>query len=104
MTGQAAWYDLRVRLERCLPEDCGETDPLMAPVKAPPRRGVADPDTLRYGLDLKCREPATDGRGAAAKEWIGNRHEVSLAVPGVADGKGNVKKSDQKDRSGSGGK
>jgi anaerobic selenocysteine-containing dehydrogenase len=96
VTGQAAWYDLRVRLERCLPEECGETSPFMEPVKAPPRRGVADPETLRYGLDLKCREPAVDGRGAAAKEWIGNRHEVSLNVAGVADGKGNVKKGEPK--------
>src|SRR3546814_11511882 len=23
VTGQAAWYDLRVRLERCLPEEAG---------------------------------------------------------------------------------
>jgi sulfite dehydrogenase (quinone) subunit SoeA len=92
VTGQAAWYDLRVRLERCLAEECGATDPLMAPVEARPRRGLDDGEHLRYGADLKCREPAGDRPGAPAVEWIGNRHEVSLTVAGVADGKGNVKK------------
>ena len=92
VTGQAAWYDLRVRLERCLPEECGATDPLMVPVKARPRRGLAVGEPLRYGADLKCRELAGDRPGAPAVEWIGNRHEVSLTVTGVADGRGNVTK------------
>jgi anaerobic selenocysteine-containing dehydrogenase len=93
VTGQAAWYDLRVRLERCLPEECGVTDPLMAPVQARPRRGYDDGAQLRYGAELKCRAPAVEGAGAPAKEWLGNRHEISLNVAGVADGKGNVKKA-----------
>jgi anaerobic selenocysteine-containing dehydrogenase len=92
VTGQAAWYDLRVRLERCLAEDCGETDPLMPAVKAPPRRGYDDGERLRYGADLKCAKPAVAGAGVPAQEWIGNRHEISLSVAGVADGRGNVKK------------
>ena len=79
-------------LERCLPEECGATDPLMAPVKARARRGLDDGEKLRYGADLKCRKPGGERSGAAAVEWIGNRHEVSLTVAGVADGKGNVKK------------
>jgi hypothetical protein len=66
----------------------------MAPVEARPRRGLDDGARLRYGGDLKCRQPAGDGPGAPAQAWIGNRHEVSLTVAGVADGKGNVKKPD----------
>jgi hypothetical protein len=27
VTGQAAWFDQRVRLERCAPEDSGPTEP-----------------------------------------------------------------------------
>src|SRR3546814_9352615 len=92
VTGQAAWYDLRVRLERCLPEEAGETDPLMAPVKAPPPRGLDDGGLLRYGADLKSAAPAPAGRGSRFMEWIGNRTEVSPQVAGVADGKGDVKK------------
>src|SRR5690606_34004153 len=91
VTGQAAWYDLRVRLERCAPEECGVTDPLLEPVQARPRRRLDDGRHLRYGKDLKCRQPAGDRPGASAAEWIGNRHEVSLTVGGVADGKGNVR-------------
>src|SRR3546814_9922590 len=64
----------------------------MGPVKAPPPRGLDDGGLLRYGADLKSAAPATAGRGSRFMEWIGNRHEVSLKVAGVADGKGNVKK------------
>lgn len=92
VTGQAAWYDLRVKLERCLPEEAGVTEPLMEAVKAPPPRGLNDGDRLRYGADLKSTAPAVHGEGSPFKEWIGNRHEISLNVTGVADGKGNVKK------------
>jgi len=93
VTGQAAWYDLRVRLERCAAEECGATDPLLPPVKARGRGGLDDGERLRYGSDLKCRKPAGERPGAPAAEWIGNRHEVSLTVGGVADGRGNVKKA-----------
>src|SRR3546814_9785350 len=67
----------------------------MAPVKAPPPRGLDDGGLLRYGADLKSAAPATVGRGSRFMEWIGNRHEVSLKVAGVADGKGNVKRSEE---------
>src|SRR3546814_8072549 len=73
-------------------EEAGKTDRIMAPVKAPPRRGLDDGELLRYGADLKSSAPATAGRGSRFMEWIGNRHEVSLKVAGVADGRGNVKR------------
>ncbi len=36
VTGQAAWYDLRVRIERAAPEEAGVTDPRPDPLRAPP--------------------------------------------------------------------
>jgi anaerobic selenocysteine-containing dehydrogenase len=88
VTGQAAWYDLRVRLERCRPEEAGATEPLMAPVKAPPPRGLSTGGRMRYGADLKDSAPGKGGK-EVHREWIGNRHEVALTVAGVADGRGN---------------
>ncbi len=93
VTGQAAWYDLRVRLERCTPEEAGTTEPLLAPLKAPAPRGLNLDGKLRYGADLKDPAPPSEDRaGSTFAEWIGNRHEVAATVPGVADGKGNVKR------------
>ena len=47
VTGQAAWYDLRVGVTKCKPEEAGITDPhpsvLEPPPNMPPR-----PDILRY--------------------------------------------------------
>ena len=52
VTGQAAWFDLRVSMERCDPVEAGETAPTFPAVILPaglPSR----PDILRYGADLK---------------------------------------------------
>ncbi|MEM8586888.1 MAG: molybdopterin oxidoreductase family protein [Pseudomonadota bacterium] len=85
VTGQAAWYDLRVRVEKCLPDEAGET----APVVDGQRRGPLAGDTpavLKYGQALKgtpSGEPPS-----VPKDWLGNRHEVAETVEGVADGYG----------------
>ena len=47
VTGQAAWYDLRVRIEKALPFEAGETEP-MAPTLGRPDGLAAPPHTLRY--------------------------------------------------------
>jgi anaerobic selenocysteine-containing dehydrogenase len=48
VTGQAAWYDLRVRIERAAPDEAGETAPRLEAVRRP--AGLAPPPTiLRYG-------------------------------------------------------
>ena len=36
ITGQAAWYDLRVRIEKAAPSETGETAPWFEPIHAPP--------------------------------------------------------------------
>ena len=48
VTGQAAWYDLRVRIEKV--ERAALSEPRFAPIDAPgePR---ARPDELRYGRE-----------------------------------------------------
>ncbi len=51
VTGQAAWYDLRVRLEKAAPEEAAETSPRFAPlVRAV---GLPEPPSLlRYGAEF----------------------------------------------------
>ncbi|HET6522758.1 MAG TPA: molybdopterin oxidoreductase family protein, partial [Geminicoccaceae bacterium] len=60
VTGQAAWYDLRVRIEKARPEEAGLTEPRFAPLCQPP--GVRPPPrVLRYGArrDGRFLGPAT---------------------------------------------
>ena len=48
VTGQAAWYDLRVRIEKAEETEAGETTPRFVAVKRP--GGMMEPpDVLRYG-------------------------------------------------------
>jgi anaerobic selenocysteine-containing dehydrogenase len=48
VTGQAAWYDLRVRIEKTEPAELSE--PRFAPVSAPGQPGER-PNELRYGQE-----------------------------------------------------
>ena len=50
VTGQAAWFDLTVRIERCAPGEVDETAPHFAPIKAPFK--PAHPHILRFGAKL----------------------------------------------------
>ena len=54
LTGQAAWYDLRVRVEKAAPEEAGTIEPSFAPLKRPHGVGVR-PDGLRYGAAFKVK-------------------------------------------------
>jgi anaerobic selenocysteine-containing dehydrogenase len=62
VTGQAAWYDLRVRIAKA-PADTKTSEPSFATLKTP---GLADrPNLLRYGASFKARRTKTivgDGR------------------------------------------
>src|SRR5262245_60290887 len=52
ITGQAAWYDLHVRVEKARPEEAGETYPLFATLMPPP--GLAPrPAILAYGAEFR---------------------------------------------------
>jgi anaerobic selenocysteine-containing dehydrogenase len=46
VTGQAAWYDLRVRVRKCAPHEWPVTEPRPEPLKLPPNM-PARPDILR---------------------------------------------------------
>ncbi|MEL7490994.1 MAG: molybdopterin oxidoreductase family protein [Pseudomonadota bacterium] len=84
VTGQAAWFDLRVRITKCAPNEVGRAAPQFDALPDMPQ----SPDetaVLRYGADLKGSP--TEGE-AAAKDWVGNRREISIAVPGVVGGHG----------------
>jgi anaerobic selenocysteine-containing dehydrogenase len=65
VTGQAAWFDLRVRLERVAPEEAHESSPLLEPLTPPPSIGAA-PALLRYGAAF---------RGRGGDDWAGNGPE-----------------------------
>jgi anaerobic selenocysteine-containing dehydrogenase len=54
VTGQAAWYDLRVRVEKADPVEAGETWPRPATLKRPAQLGEA-PRVLRYGAEFRGR-------------------------------------------------
>ena len=55
VTGQAAWYDLRVRLEKAAPEEAGLSAPQFAALPRPP--GVAvRPSVLRYGREFRHKD------------------------------------------------
>jgi hypothetical protein len=54
VTGQAAWYDLRVRVERAPPAEAGLSAPQFTPLR-PPAGLQARPAISRYGLEFRAR-------------------------------------------------
>jgi anaerobic selenocysteine-containing dehydrogenase len=75
ITGQAAWYDLRVALEKCVPEECGESAPhqeRVAPMPHPPVPVAVQ----RYGR--KFNRTSMPRKGPLRHhEWVGNRDDAS---------------------------
>mgnify|MGYP003671365330 CR=1 FL=1 len=65
VTGQAAWYDLRVRVEKCAEDELPETSPQFETLK-PPAGLPERPSILRYGLMYarKMRDAAGGKRDA----------------------------------------
>jgi len=54
ITGQAAWFDLRVRLQKCAASDVCETEPQFAPLANPPG-GSPNPRWLSFGAQFRRR-------------------------------------------------
>jgi sulfite dehydrogenase (quinone) subunit SoeA len=52
VTGQAAWYDLRVRIERAAAEEAGTSAPQFAVLRPPPGL-AAPPQVSRYGAEFR---------------------------------------------------
>jgi len=51
ITGQAAWYDLRVRIERALEQEEQETSPRFEPIKSPLKRASLEVST--FGVEFR---------------------------------------------------
>ena len=86
VTGQAAWYDLRVRIEKCAPEEAGLTTPQFDAMPKRTAKGMPR-GPLRYGATF--RRTPSGKTGGEYHEFIGNRTETAETVPGVAPGHGN---------------
>ena len=57
VTGQAAWYDLRVRIERVAADEQGESAPQFGSVRTDAGLG-GRPALLRYGAEPRIKEGA----------------------------------------------
>jgi hypothetical protein len=51
ITGQAAWYDLRVRIEKVLPAEVGHSAPSFTVLAHPPSL-ASPPEIVRYGASF----------------------------------------------------
>jgi anaerobic selenocysteine-containing dehydrogenase len=66
ITGQAAWFDLRVRIAKVAADEPAESAPQFAPL--PRMNGMAQPDkTLRYGLKWTSNASSAKGREKKGK-------------------------------------
>ncbi len=101
VTGQAAWYDLRVKIEKCQPEEYGLTSPQFSELRCTPT--PAEPVSMtvskttrkkvsRFGEYLKGTP--THKVAETHLEFIGNREEVSEHHIGVQPGHGNQIQND----------
>ncbi|MBL4870955.1 MAG: hypothetical protein JKX72_08380, partial [Robiginitomaculum sp.] len=88
VTGQAAWYDLRVKITKCAASEWGQTEPMYAATKGP----VSDMNVSDFGADMKGKPTE---RIAKLREYIGQRHSNSITIPGIKDGHGNQIKGDK---------
>jgi len=80
VTGQAAWFDLRVRIEPCGPDEQPETSPRFASIAREP--GAAAMSVSRFGADLRPDSPLPEqGRH---REFVGNREQAAATVPGLS--------------------
>jgi len=89
VTGQGSWYDLRVRVVKCKPEEFGFTEPMYEAFKSP---DLPDMPVMRYGEDLKGED--TRGRKNIV-EYVGQRGANAATIPGIRDGHGNQIKTDK---------
>jgi hypothetical protein len=55
ITGQAAWYDLRVRIEKAASAEAGRSAPRLTPI-AHPRSLSPPPAIVRYGARFRRDE------------------------------------------------
>ncbi|MER9422062.1 molybdopterin oxidoreductase family protein [Mesorhizobium sp. M0317] len=59
VTGQAAWFDLRVRIVKCSDEEAGFTEPQFERFSQPPNVEPS-PDILRFGAEFRVHREAVE--------------------------------------------
>jgi anaerobic selenocysteine-containing dehydrogenase len=59
VTGQAAWFDLKVRIEKCAPGEAGFTEPQFQRLGQPPHLPAA-PDKLSFGAEFRKKREAAE--------------------------------------------
>lgn len=59
VTGQAAWFDLRVRIVKCAAEEAGFTEPQFERFSQPPHFAPS-PDILRFGAEFRVNREAVE--------------------------------------------
>ncbi len=92
VTGQAAWFDLRVRIEKCKPQEITVHEPRFS---ALPQRlnGTVKPDVLKFGNNLtgETNGVALDNH----TEYIGNFDEANKKPGGNQRGSDNPQGQDR---------
>ncbi|MDG4873923.1 molybdopterin oxidoreductase family protein [Mesorhizobium sp. WSM4935] len=59
VTGQAAWFDVRVRIVKCVADEAGFTEPQFERFAQPPHFEPS-PDVLRYGAEFRMKREAAE--------------------------------------------
>ncbi|TIU82885.1 MAG: hypothetical protein E5W03_14850, partial [Mesorhizobium sp.] len=59
VTGQAAWFDVRVRIVKCSAEEAGLTEPQFERF-ARPQHFESSPDILRFGAEFRMNREAAE--------------------------------------------
>ncbi len=73
VTGQAAWFDLRVRIEKCGADEPAQSAPQFPNVR--PRQGNAPVNVSRFGESLKSDAPLPEDE--VHQEFVGNLDALS---------------------------
>ena len=83
VTGQAAWYDLRVKITKCAAHEFGFSEPMFEAFAGGP---ASSSSILKYGESLKGED--TGGK-TEFSEYVGQRHANAGVISGIRDGHGN---------------
>lgn len=89
VTGQAAWFDLRVNVTKCQPSEVGFSEPMFEAFEHAPK---ANHPVSRFGADLTGKD---SGGQLPAQGWVGNRKQNARNISGLKDGHGNQTKGNR---------
>ncbi|TIL65133.1 MAG: hypothetical protein E5Y89_24970, partial [Mesorhizobium sp.] len=59
VTGQAAWFDVRVRIVKCASQEAGFTEPQFERFREPPHSHPS-PDMLQFGAEFRMNREAAE--------------------------------------------